>query len=141
MTIYYRSGYRYQLASEYTVELLRVEPDPKINAWTEWFGIYETDGRVGLWIKDGYAWDGPSGPAMDTKSAMRGSLIHDVLYQAIRLNLLPKDQRRGADEEYRRICIEDGMSYIRAWAHFTALRSFGGFAANPSAERRMETAP
>jgi len=34
-----------------------------------------------LCIREGYSWDGPSGPAIDTVDFMRGSLVHDALYQ------------------------------------------------------------
>ena len=36
-----------------------------------------------LTMKKDYAWDGASGPAKDTKTAMRGSGLHDALYQFI----------------------------------------------------------
>ena len=42
-----------------------------------------------LTIQPGYAWDGPSGPTWDTPDFMRGSLVHDALYQLIRLQKLP----------------------------------------------------
>jgi methyl coenzyme M reductase gamma subunit len=34
-----------------------------------------------LTISNGYAWDGPSGPTIDTKDFIRRSLVHDALYQ------------------------------------------------------------
>ena len=35
-------------------------------------------------VEKDYAWDGPSGPTIDTSNSMRASLVHDVLYQAMR---------------------------------------------------------
>jgi len=76
--------------------------------------------RATLLIRNGYAWDGSTGPALDTVNFMRGSLVHDALYQII--PTLPgafrKDWKRFADAELVRICGEDGMSWIRRqWVH------------------------
>ena len=82
-------------------------------------------------VKEGYAWDGASGPAVDTVTFLRGSLVHDALYQLIREGLLPKSFRRAADSLLRDICIEDGMSRIRAWYVYRAVRWFAGGAIKP----------
>ena len=133
--ILYRSGYRYQLHKTYRAQT-ELRPDSDI--WYEWGSIT----REGLLeIKEHYAWDGPSGPAMDTRNAMRGSLIHDCLYQLLRLGKLPKSFRAAADREYQRACREDGMSAMRAWVHFTALRKFAAGAADPKSERQVLVAP
>lgn len=75
-----------------------------------------SDGR--LVIANGYAWDGPSGPTLNTESSMRGSLVHDALYQLIREGLLPASLKPTCDWELAEICIEDGMWRWRArlWA-------------------------
>ena len=75
-----------------------------------------------LLIKKGYCWDGASSIAKDTKTIMRGSLIHDALYQLMREGVLPQSARKRADEIMREICIEDGMRRFRAWYVYTALR-------------------
>ena len=91
--IRYRSGYKYQLADEYSVKV-RVVPEQNIvTGPTNQFINLDTDGA--LVIKGGYAWDGPSGPTIDTKNFMRGSLVHDALYQIMRLELLSKEQWPG----------------------------------------------
>lgn len=83
-------------------------------------------------IRPGYAWDGPSGPAFDTKTFMRGSLVHDVYYQMMREGYIsPKKWRKYADEELRRVCIEDGMSKFRAWYAYRFVRVFGKFTCKP----------
>ena len=69
------------------------------------FGL-EDDGL--LYVDRGYCWDGPSGPTFDTKDFMRGSLVHDVLYQAIGLKLLPSSLRKAADLELAKLLKEDG---------------------------------
>ena len=90
-----------------------------------------------LTIKKGYAWDGPSGPTIDTPSVMRGSLVHDCLYQLLRETDFgapeTRDQRRKqADEILYKICIEDGVWKWRAKWILTAVRKGGG----PAAARR-----
>lgn len=84
-----------------------------------------------LTIKKGYAWDGPSGPTIDTPNFMRGSLVHDVLYQLMREELIPQEHREYADTLLREICIEDGMSKIRAWWVYQGVRLGGASSAAP----------
>ena len=82
-----------------------------------------------LLILEGYAWDGASGPAMDTKSIMRGALVHDGLYQLMREGDLPLSYRKPADKLLRKMCREDGMFWLRAWWVYWAVRIFGKEAA------------
>ncbi len=84
-----------------------------------------------LIIHKGYAWDGPSGPAIDTENFMRGSLIHDVLYQLMREGYLDYSYRKYADQLLREICIADGMWPVRAAWVYMAVRVFGGKNAKP----------
>ena len=134
-TIRYRSGYKYQLAETYSVSVV-IQPDEPIE--TEYIEL-STDGA--LTIKAGYAWDGPSGPTVDTKSFMRGSLVHDALYQLMRNNHLPSSCRLDADQELHRICREDGMTRFRAWYILWGVRKGAGFAADPKSKKQTHTAP
>lgn len=84
-----------------------------------------------LTIKKNYAWDGPSGPSIDTKNFMRGSLVHDALYQLIRERHLPLEARAAADWLLREICLEDGMSRIRANWVYMAVDLFGESSTRP----------
>lgn len=98
--------------------------------------------KGGLTIKKGYAWDGPSGPTIDTPSFMRGSLVHDALYQLMRNGFISKDKwRENADKELKRICIEDGMSRIRAWWVYKGVRLFGDRAASKETRKEVKIAP
>lgn len=135
MSVYYRAGYKYQLMAPFDI-VLPLRP-PKVIV-TEWLRL-NPSGL--LEIARGYAWDGPSGPTVDTKSAIRGSLVHDSLYQFLRLGLLPPYAREQADDIYHDLCLEDGMGRIRAWLHFKALRAFGWKSAIPGAERAVLMAP
>lgn len=89
----------------------------------------EADGL--LTIKKGYAWDGPSGPTIDTPNFMRGSLVHDVLYQLMREELIAQEHREYADKLLREICLEDGMAQIRAWWVYQGVRLLGAPCAAP----------
>lgn len=124
-------GYKYQLMEQYSLDVAIKE--------------YEIDtpylslGNDGiLIIKKGYAWDGPSGPTIDTLNFMRGSLIHDAFYQLMRIEKMTPSYKDYADRLLRKICIEDGMSRFRAWYVFQGVRLFGGENAKPDSEKPDE---
>ena len=119
--ISYKKQGGYQLMEPYELWIPII---PKANA-------VENDGYVNLssggylYIAKGYAWDGPSG-AMDTKNFMRASLVHDSLYQLFRQGKLPRSHRNEADILLREMCKADGMSSLRAWWVYKAVRLAGG---------------
>ena len=78
-SIRYKGGYKYQLAENNCIERISIFPENNID--TPYIAL-TTEGEIT--VKVGYAWDGPSGTAIDTKNFMRGSLIHDALYQLLR---------------------------------------------------------
>ena len=133
--IQYKDGYKYQLAETY---LIKINIHPEKDIGTDLISL--THGGV-LIIKKWYAWDGPSGPTIDTKNFMRGSLVHDALYQLIRMGLLPKEYKRQADLELKRICLEDGMWKIRAWWVFVGVDKFADYAADPKNKKQIFYAP
>lgn len=96
--------------------------------------VLRTDGV--LWIRRGYAWDGPSGPTVDTRNWMRPSLVHDALYQLMRegQGVLDYTYRYQVDRLMYRMLLEEGMSRFRAWYSYQAVRAFGG----PRAKKRRE---
>lgn len=123
------------MAEEYIVSV-RIKPADDVS---NRFICLSTDGT--LRIRADYAWDGPSGPTIDTKNFMRGSLVHDALYQLMREGYLPGSYRDEADDELRRICLEDGMSGLRAWWVYQGVRLGGGPAADPRNARAPVSAP
>ena len=72
------------------------------------------NGRLTIMPK--YAWDGPSGPALDFANRMEASCVHDALYEAIRRRKLHPSYRKKADEIYRDILGANGMGWWR-WVH------------------------
>ena len=134
--IAYKGGYKYQLKQTYTIKI-PVIPPAAIH--TEYISL-EVNGE--LTLKEGYAWDGPSGPTIDTRSFMRGSLVHDALYQLMRESRLPNEEyREAADKALRAICREDGMWSVRAWWVYHGVRLFGDPAADPADRRPVTYAP
>ena len=121
MKIKYRKlhKYKYQLTKPYCKAL-------KIYNYSHHSRYLTICNNGMLYIKKYYAWDGPSGPTIDTKTFMRGSLVHDALYQLMRINALPDSYRKYADKLLRQICREDGMSWLRAWYVYKCVRLFAG---------------
>jgi len=115
--------YKYRLKDDYTIQ---IDITPLIDIVAD-FIVLTTKGE--LTIKRGYAWNGPTGPTLDTKDFMRGSLVHDALYQLIRENYISMEYRNYADSLLKTICLEDGMSKFRAWYIHLAVRRFGGLSA------------
>ncbi len=132
--IEYKEGYKYQLSQQYQIDLNRLVPDGQ----ALWSKVHVIDDFIifsngKLTIMQGYAWDGPSGPAIDTTNFMRGSLVHDALYQLLENRLITavdhEEFRKLADTVLYIICLQDGMSRIRAnWVYY-GVRTGGWFAA------------
>ncbi len=134
--ITYRSGYKYQLANDY---FLASGIKPKRDIDTPFVKL-ALDGT--LHIAEGYAWDGPSGPVVDTDRNMRASLVHDALYQLIRLRkLTKKDHKDPADRLFQKICVKDGVPRPIAKAYYLGLKLGGNPAVDPKNERKVHTAP
>ena len=99
----YKKGYKYQLVKP--LETMtpikgRVIDDDYIHL--NIMGI--------LTLRKGYASDGASFIAIDTKTIMRAAFIHDSLYESIRKGYLPAWYRKDADKIFKAICKADGMS-------------------------------
>lgn len=134
--ITYKGGYKYQLKEDYSVQ---VDIKPQMDVKTPYI---ELDLNGLLTVMKGYAWDGPSGPTIDTLNFMRGSLVHDALYQLMRERHLDKNTYRNvADRLLQRMCKEDGMWSIRAWWVYWGVRLGGGPAADPAHKRPVVKAP
>jgi hypothetical protein len=135
-SISYKKGYKYQLVKEYSTDI-PIKPDNDIE--TDYI-VLTSEGKI--IIRKGYAWDGPSGPTVDTLNFMRGSLIHDALYQLMREEKLDNNiYREPADRLLQQMCKEDGMSSIRAWWVYKGLRLGGDPAADPANRKPVVIAP
>ena len=65
---------------------------------------------------------------------MRGSLVHDALYQLMREEYLPLERREYADSLLRQMCRTDGMNAMRAAVVYWGVRRFGARNATPRAD-------
>ncbi len=136
--VFYIEGMKYQLTQDFTAcTNIFFEPEKGIIKMRH-IKLFP-DGK--LLIKAGFTWDGPSGLTCDTKSSMRGSLVHDALYMLIRNGKIPGIYRDEADYILNRLCLEDGMWKWRAWAWLRLVQKFAGFAASKDSIRKVKVAP
>jgi len=119
MKLEYKKGWKWVTTNEYKIKL----PDEFLHESFEGDFLYLYDGV--LTVCKGYGWDGASGPAIDTKNFIRGSLVHDALYEVIgkqgTFHL-----RKHADKFLIDIVKEDGMTWARRQYVYRAVRMFGG---------------
>ena len=135
-SIAYMRGYKYQLTEGRAFCI----PALDIYAGHESDYVEIHSGGI-LIIKKGYAWDGASGPTIDTDSSMRGSLVHDVLYQLMRNDIIDRSFRETADYIIEELCVLDGMWKWRASFWKIALTGFGSKNALASRRKRIYYAP
>ena len=133
--VFYKRGYKNQLTRDFSIQTaLRPAQYVALKYITLSMGGLLT-------IKAGYAWDGASGPTWDTKNSIRGSLVHDALYQLIRLGYIEEAHKPYADQMLYDLCVEDGMFEFRASYWRWAVLTFGAGDTKPSAEPQEEVAP
>lgn len=131
----YRSGYKYQVAED---EVFKTKICPSKAIDTQF--IHLTHGGI-LTVRSGYAWDGPSGPTIDTDDSMRGSLAHDAMYQLLRMELLAPTWREAIDDMFGEILAEDGMWSWRWKFWVREVKKFAGAATDPKNKKVVHTAP
>lgn len=114
--------YKYKTRRPLQIGLSRFGEFPDVT--TEYIAI---ENNV-LFLKEDYAWNGASGPTIDTPSSMRASLFHDPIYQLLIEGELPSDcgYRLCGDNLLYCVCLEDGMWRFRAWYWYQGVRYFGG---------------
>ena len=132
--IRYRGVYKYQLYSPYTHDIGLHQSETFEDQFFRWSDSCLT-------MKAGYAWDGPSGLTWDTDTFMRGSLVHDAMYQLMRCGDMDRNYRKHADELLRDICIEDGMWKFRANYVYRAVRRCGEQYTKESGLKNIRCAP
>lgn len=130
MTILYRkiTKYKYQ-TTQHTSCSIPVNafyglPDTSILTTAGGYIRLEFAQRT-MQISNGYCWDGPSGPTIDTDNFMRGSLFHDAWYQVMREHEYYRQFRDDADRLLRAMCLADGMHPWRARWVYWGVKTFG----------------
>ena len=133
--ILYTEGWKYRLEAQYE-DVLPLRPLENVK--TDFVVLLHNGYFV---IRKGFAWDGASGPAIDTRTFMRASLVHDALYSLMRSGHLPATFKDQADVLLRVMCVEDGMNPIRAWWVYAAVKTFAQRATTPEGENPVLIAP
>lgn len=128
--IKYRKGYKYQLADTYIRKIDIIG----YNINTEFILLNK---KGFLTIKNGFAWDGASGPTIDTDNSMEGGLVHDALYQLLRQDFLPQIHRKYADKLLKDICVSKGMWKFRANIWEDSVQKFAKFASSPKNKKEV----
>lgn len=114
--IYYKEGYKYQLCRFYSL-ITTIVPEQSIVH--EFFTLLTTGT---LQIRSGYAWDGASGPTIDTKTSMRGSLVHDCFCQMLHNKELGYETYSPLVHKlFYQILLEDKMWTLRAAIWYQAV--------------------
>lgn len=130
----FRKGYKYQVAETisyqtdilgFTIITTRLELNPE--------GL--------LTIRDGYAYDGPSGPVIDRRSNMSAAGIHDALCQLMRMELLPQCFCPVADREYAKQLEKCGAWPVTIKINMAGLRFMKGSYARPENRRKVYEVP
>ena len=116
---YSKYKYKFKVEENFSIELPFKIPDFE--------HPYASSKDSILSIKKGYAWDGASGPIINTRDTLVASLVHDVLYQAMRLNLIKSstENRQIADKNFFEILKMNGVNSIRRKVWYFAVRLFG----------------
>ena len=131
--IKYKGGYKYQLAKDAVFQT-------NITGFSVNIDYITLLPNGLLFLKKGYAWDGAT-LFPDIKSIMRGSLVHDALYQLMREGLLPQSARILVDKEFIGICKQDGMMSPVRWTVYQAVRKFAASAASIKNAKPIMSAP
>jgi len=126
----YKKGYKYQLADTILCATEILGYDINIG-----FIMLKPDGT--LILVKGFAWDGASGPAIDTDTFIKGSAAHDALYELMRLGYLPVSFRAYADRLLKEICLESGMWKTRANWVFWAVKNFAARQVESKSRRKI----
>lgn len=127
-TLFYEKGYKYQVRYDF-------ELDTNIIGYSAAmpFHSLQPDGK--MFFKMGYAWDGASGPTIDTANSIVPALFHDGCYQFMRAGLLPDTLFHKVNDEFHRLLLERKMWKLRADAWWRGVESFGSAHAAVQPER------
>ena len=106
--IKYRKGYKYQISGDVSGQT-PIKPEKEVD--TEFIKL-SLDGF--LFIRSGYAYDGASGPTIDSRKTFTPALVHDAFCQLIRQGYLPDTARKEADHFFYDMLRKRGMWKLRA---------------------------
>ena len=132
--IKYISGGKHQLVEDVSFQTQIHPTDDIITRFVE----LRTDGT--LTLKEGFFWDGASGPTIDSNSSRRAAAIHDGLYRLAQKKLISGEaNRRKADRIFYDYLIRDGMWKFRAKVWWRSVRRWA--AKSYTRRKKVHTAP
>lgn len=118
----YTNGYKYQIREEMRFAL--PSEFQGVDITTDWITLRDCI----LTIRRGYAYNGASGPTVDTKNSMRATAFHDAMYQLMCEEMLIREFKPLVDELFRELLRQDGMSAFRSAAWHRAVKKMGASA-------------
>lgn len=133
--VLYRAGLRFQVAQDYQLPISIL---PSKAVYTE---LISLDEAGNLTIRAGYAWDGATGLPGTPPDLIRGSLVHDALYQLIRSGSISSEYRDQADRILQSIVLEDSGDHAFAEVVYQAVHLLGAPYASADHERPVLEAP
>lgn len=154
MITYYKGNYKYQLALSQTnpdvveresvlwlMHELRFTVQAEVK--TPYLALRKDPaGPSYLFIRSGYAWDGASGPTIDTKDTQTASLVHDALWQLIASGHLPESFRNATNNEFYYILRSRKVPQWRAKLWKAAVEKAGKYWVRIfSTNRKLISAP
>lgn len=85
--------------------------------------------RCVVTTRKGYAWNGATGlpEFLHSDAWISESLLHDPLYQLIRLGVLPRSARKEADCIFYEGLVFRGVWRLIAGGAYCLVRTFGGY--------------
>lgn len=137
MIRYIKGNFKYALIDGFTFRTKIMVPKP---IFTYFIDVIPNGDSSMCTVRQGYGWDGASGPAIDTPNIIVPSLAHDIKYELMRKELIEQEWRAVADIELREDCISRGMSQFRADYIYDGVKSFAEYAADPKNRRKKYTA-
>ena len=127
----YRKGYKYQLATD---ECFETSFRSDIDIHTPRIILLGTGQLI---VREGYAWDGASGPVIDRKTNMVASCGHDALYQLMRMGMLDSKMYSIADLDFGCWLEEAGAWSLVIKMDLLGLRIARGYAALPKNRKKV----
>ena len=127
----YKSGYKYQVVEKFYYKTDINVPTTIVTPYI----ILFSNGL--LYIKVGYAWDGPSGPTIDTDNSMTPSLVHDALAQLMRWELLDPKWLDYINILFDKMLEDRGMFWARRLLWHSGLEIVGGNFTNPTNRKKI----
>ncbi len=132
---YHKGKFKYQLANDYVMNIGFSQASGLKTEFVE----LAADGK--LTVKSGFAWDGVTGLAFDTRNFMRASLVHDALFLLLRHTGENLALHERADDLFLNIAKKDGVNAFRARLHYTSLYVGRKLSLLPGKQRSVHTAP